>query len=99
MYEVKIKRIAEHYGLEKQLVQTAEESSELTQAALKYKRVLEHPVIPDGADQLKDNLIEEMADTLIMIEQICYLLNCENDLRAVVYRKTDRQIERMRKTE
>lgn len=99
MYEMKIKRIAEHYGLEKQLIQTAEESSELTQAALKYHRILNHEVVPSCAGELRDNLIEEMADTLIMIEQLCYLLGCENDLRAVVYRKTDRQIERMRNTE
>lgn len=76
MYESKIKTIAEYYGTNNQLVQLAEESAELTQATLKYR--ITHCVNPINFEAMRitrQNLMEEMADTLIMIEQLCYLLH------------------------
>lgn len=59
-YSDKIAYIAGFYGLEAQLVQTAEECAELAQAALKFRKAL-----PDDAVTLaaaREHLIEEMAD-------------------------------------
>ena len=98
MYESKIKTIAEHYGTNNQLVQLAEESAELTQAALKYRRA--HCVNPIDFEAMRitrQNLMEEMADTLIMIEQICWLLGCEQAIKDIVDEKLDRQLERIGK--
>lgn len=92
MYESKIKQIADYYGLEEQLIQTAEESSELAQAALKYRRKLQGK--PDLCKN-RENLLEEMADTLIMIEQLCYMLDCEQEVKNMVGMKIDRQIKRI----
>ena len=96
MYESKIKQIASYYGFESQLIQTADESSEFAHAALKLRR--EYKGCPDLIDcEHYDNLIEEMADTLIMIEQLCYLLGCEQAVKDIVAEKLDRQLERIGK--
>ena len=96
MYESKIKQIADYYGLEEQLVQTAEECSELGKAALKLRRALNDPLATDE-DKLvaRNNFIEEMADVLVMIEQQCHLNGCETDVKNIVLAKVDRQIERI----
>ena len=98
MYEQKIKQIAEYYGSNNQLIQLAEESAELTQAALKYRRARwVNPIDLETMRVTRLNLMEEMADTLIMIEQLCYLLGCEQAVKDIVDEKLDRQLERIGK--
>lgn len=88
-YSDKIAYIAGFYGLETQLVQTAEECAELAQAALKFRKAL-----PDDA-VAREHLIEEMADVMIMLEQLNFLEACEDKLREMIERKLDRQIGRI----
>lgn len=98
MYEQKIRLIAEHYGTNNQLVQMAEESAELGHAALKYRRA--HYINPIDLEAMRitrQNLEEEMADVLIMIEQICERLGCEQGVKDIVDEKLDRQLERIGK--
>lgn len=98
MYEQKIRLIAEYYGSKNQLIQLAEESAELTQAALKYRRA--HWVNPIDLEALRVtrlNLIEEMADVFIMMEQIIDNLGCEQAVKNIVDEKLDRQLERIGK--
>lgn len=98
MYESKIKQIAEYYGTNNQLVQMAEESAELGQAALKYRRA--HYISPIDLEAMRitrQNLEEEMADVLIMVDQICHNLGCEDRVKEIVIEKLDRQLERMGK--
>ena len=98
MYEQKIRLIAEHYGTNNQLVQMAEESAELGQAALKYRRAHHgKPIDLEAMRVTRLNLIEEMVDTLIMIEQLCHLLGCEQGVKDIVDEKLDRQLERIGK--
>ncbi len=52
------------YGIQSQTMVLCEESGELIQAASKMLRST------DPTDSLKDHLAEEMADVLIMIEQL-----------------------------
>lgn len=92
-YSDKIAYIAGFYGLETQLVQTAEACAELAQAALKFRKAL-----PDDAVTLaaaREHLIEEMADVMIMLEQLNFLEACEDKLREMIERKLDRQIGRI----
>lgn len=60
-------KIIENYGVEYVLRQLAEETAELTQAALKLVRVMrdESPVKWDDA---QNHLLEEIADAKIMID-------------------------------
>ena len=64
MIDERLKKIADHYGLDEQLNILQEECAELIQAASKYRRT-ERP----------SNLYEEIADVRIMIDQIEYLLD------------------------
>ena len=69
---------AEVLGIENILCQLAEESSELSQACLKYRRTL-NGLTPKTKEEVIDNLIEEIAGVLPNIEQIYDLLG--NDIK------------------
>lgn len=80
-YFKSIEKIADHYGYEKQKNKTIEELIELADAIIH--------------DQ-EDNIIEEIADVLIMLNQIIYLKEISEDVDDVIKKKTARQIVRMR---
>ena len=83
----RIKTIADHYGIKKQLRQLAEECSELAVEASHSAR---------KGTTVK--IIEEMADVEIMIEQIIHLAEIDRcDIQDCINFKLDRQIKRMEK--
>ena len=83
----RIKTIADHYGIKKQLRQLAEECSELAVEASHSAR---------KGTTVK--IIEEMADVLIMMEQIVYLSGIDRkDIDECIQYKLDRQMKRMEK--
>ena len=81
-----LKKIANHYGLRRQLWQTVEETSELTQVICKTGRY--------DMDTVRDHLVEEVADVSIMIDQIVYLLG-DNMIAKIREEKIKRQLERI----
>ena len=81
-----IKKIANHYGLHKQLRQTVEEMAELTQVICKAERY--------DLDMVRNHLAEEVADVSIMIEQLEYLLG-DNLIAKIREEKIKRQLERI----
>lgn len=88
--KLKCKEIAEHYGKEKQRMQAVQELSEL---------IL---VISRRADQKEDrqayieSLTDEIADSIIMIEQIRALYSIPDfDIRQRIDFKLNRQLERI----
>ena len=82
----RIKTIADHYGIKKQLRQLAEECSELAVEASHSAR---------KGTTVK--IIEEMADVEIMIEQIIYLAKIDKcDIEDCINYKLDRQIKRIK---
>ena len=81
----KVKKIADYYGLRSQLKQLAEECSELSVESLHY--------IKRGETE---RLFEEMADVLIMIQQVIHLLGCgREDIEKYAEFKIDRQLKRI----
>ena len=67
----KIQFIVGYYGLENQLVQTAEEAAELTKAAIKRHKALKEEDVPlEDRISTQAALVEEIADVMIMIRQI-----------------------------
>ena len=85
----RIKTIADHYGIKKQLRQLAEECSELAVEASHSAR---------KGTTVK--IIEEIADVQIMIEQIIYLAKIDKcDIEDCINFKLDRQMKRMEKEE
>ena len=87
--DIRIKTIADHYGIKKQLRQLAEECSELAVEASHSAR---------KGTTVK--IIEEMADVEIMIEQIIYLAKIDKcNIEDCINFKLDRQMKRMEKEE
>ena len=81
-----LKKIANHYGLRRQLWQTVEEMAELTQVICKTGRY--------DMDTVRDHLVEEVADVSIMIDQLEYLLG-DNMIAKIREEKIKRQLERI----
>ena len=81
----RIKKIADHYGIEKQLHQLAEECSELAVEASHSAR-----------KGVTVKIIEEMADVLLMIEQVIYLAEIDIcDIEDCIDFKLNRQMNRI----
>ena len=84
--DTRIKTIADHYGIENQMRQLAEECSELAVEASHSARI---------GTTVK--IIEEMADVLIMMEQVIYLAKIDKcDIEDCINYKLDRQMKRMK---
>lgn len=84
-----LKNIAEHYGYERQREQFVEECSEAVLAVPKCKR---------GKDGEFENFKEEVADVLIMAEQMRYFIG-KDTVDKIINAKLNRQIQRIREEE
>lgn len=100
-YQNNIVAIAEHYGYDSQSRQLIEEMAELTVAINKLwraERFCDRKNIMDvkgfSYPEVKE-IIEEIADTEIMLSQIKYLLGCNDEVEQEKERKILRQLERM----
>lgn len=96
--EQKIQYIADHYGYEPQSRQLIEELSELIKAVCKHNRKFCGEYLAESAEcPEKDAIIEEMADVIIMMCQLDYLISIDaNDVLEMIEKKLDRQIERIK---
>ena len=84
--EEKVKRIADYYGWNNQLKQLAEECCELSVESLHYIR--------EGRGI--ERISEEIADVLIMVQQIIYLIgHGYGDIEKYAEFKLDRQLSRI----
>lgn len=95
--ELKILQEAiDHYGEESQLDMAIEEMSELTKAICKYKRAVkerERDICHSTAKDVifaKGDIVEEIADVLIMIEQLTMIFDCKERVSAIASKKIDR---------
>ena len=88
----KIQKIADHYGLQHQLNKSVEELIELVQAIQEYsfKLGMYDDEISTG------HVAEEMADVKIMIAQLEYLLELEEEVKDRVEFKLNRQMDRIK---
>lgn len=80
-----LEKIATHYGVTNQLNMMIEEMAELTQAICKNRREY-----PDAYENLK----EELADVMIVANQLYILLGSEK-IDAIMQNKIDRQLKRI----
>jgi len=89
-------KIAEHYGVKKQMIIWIEEMSELTKNICKWAR--EYDKLEGDVDtQLKMGLEEEITDVMICLDQLKYILNFDEDALMKEYKyKVDRQLERIK---
>lgn len=97
---VKALTILQHYGAANQRRQLVEECSELIQAICKYDRAISSNTTgyyPD-VQNAKYNIAGEIADVLIMIEQIKISLGTETrqEIENLIESKLNRQLERIK---
>ena len=92
----KIQSIADHYGFIKQSMMMIEECSELQKAICKWHRKRGDLLIYEFFDcQERADIIDELADAIIMAKQISYLLSAEDEVSEQIEFKLDRQLRRM----
>lgn len=81
--------IIEHYGAEKQSLKSCEELGELI-------RSISRLVFNHSKENL-DNLKEEIADVLIMVEQLKYLYGIiDSDIDSIITQKLNRTLKRIK---
>lgn len=86
----------DHYGEDSQLDMAIEEMSELTKAICKYKRAVkerERDICHSTAKDVifaKGDIVEEIADVLVMLEQLMMIFDCEERMSAIASKKIDR---------
>lgn len=81
-----IKRIAKHYGFQHQVKKTTEECGEFIVALSKLA----------NGEGTQADVLEEMADVMVMLQQMQYFLNIDSALlHKTMETKVHRQLERM----
>src|SRR5574344_562364 len=88
----KIEKIADHYGLQRQLSKSVEELIELVQAIQEYSFKL--GMCDDEIST--EHVAEEIADVKIMLAQLEYLLELEEEVKDRVEFKLNRQMDRIK---
>lgn len=91
-------KIIEHYGVGNQLRKLNEESYELIEAVRDYQEDYEKTKgVQDGINKyFKDNILEEFADCMVLLEQIKVYYNLDNEkIIDMMYYKINRQLKRM----
>lgn len=82
-----------HYGVSSQLGIAQEECAELIQAISKIARGKNNP---DGYFELKDHLVEEMADVIVCINQLQQMFDIsDKQLEMEINVKINRQLKRI----
>lgn len=80
-----IERIATHYGKDKQISKAIEELCECLTELAKFQ---------NGKGEIL-NVIDEIADTKIMLEQVVFLLGISDDVEIREQEKINRQLKRI----
>ena len=86
-------RIADLYGYQEQSLQTQEELAECIVAINKLHRAKR---IGKKTKKWRRRLISEIADVMIMLQQMIHLLDCQEEMEVEIDRKIERQVERMK---
>ena len=86
------KECVKKYGVDSQINVAIEEMSELTKALCKWKRA----TLPADTMVLRDDVMEELVDVIIMTEQLKTMFSVSNEeMEAYIRVKINRQKERM----
>lgn len=82
---------AEKLGLDNRMMQCMEEMAELTKALCKWKRYYSNdPTLRQNIYQIRENVIEEIADTEYCLEQLKYLLGEKGKVEQIKEEKLKR---------
>ena len=84
------KKFLDKWGYDAQSLMCIEEMSELTKALCKYKRFGKE----DYLQEIKDNILEEIADVLNMVEQLKYYFG-EEKVEEIRKQKIERTLKKL----
>ncbi len=90
-------KIATYFGLKNQCNKLIEEMAELTQAICKIRGRKYKDTSDDEKIAFIDHQLEEMADVKLVLEQLIFLLDCEQDVQKIMNQKIERTIQRINK--
>ena len=94
-----LKKAIKHYGPQNQMMMVLEENAELSQAITKYIRSTKKGQFNE-INEARKNVVEELADVLIVIEQLKIMLDIQNyEINCVKDYKLNRLKERIEKGE
>lgn len=94
--KTKCHKIAYHYGENHQMLKAVEEMAELSQVII--KAVNDPPKEKFQAETMKDEFLSELADVIILTEQLVKFISdndCTSALNGMIKSKLNRQLERM----
>lgn len=94
IYRETLRECIDHYGLKEQSGQCIEELAELIIALRKYWR--DHPTDIITLDNLRADIVDEIADCQIMIDQMIMGFGVSMDVEKRIRYKIERQRERMK---
>lgn len=81
--------IVDHYGAKHQQEKAVEELSELITEISRYNQNPDEP-------HLRVNIIEELADVIVMCNQLMIIFDCTGEVEEVINYKINRQLERIK---
>lgn len=90
-----MKKIADHFGPERQRLKAIEECNEFIAALRHLQRAIDLGEPPDVIATLRLNVIEEGADVRLMIDQIMYQTGGESDCKKMYNFKIERTLKRI----
>ena len=91
VYSRDLRIIADAYGLSVMLGQLSEEMAELIQVICKINRKRDGGISVRKTDEeLRSNLLEELADVKQVLDKIIYLMNNEEVIKTIAIRKIQR---------
>lgn len=85
-----LKKVININGLPAQEDVAIEEMSELTKAILKRRRAVNEKAPADKIRKAEDNIREEIADCIIMIQQLILIYDVDGDVQMNIDRKINR---------
>ena len=89
-----LKKVININGLSAQEDVAIEEMSELTKAILKRRRAVKEQATADKIRKSEDNIREEIADCIIMIQQLILIYDVDGDIQMNINKKIKRLKER-----
>lgn len=93
----KLLRIISFYGINHQQRKLNEEVFELQEAITRYEDDYYYMCEPEGLDIAKEHITEELADVMVLIEQIKYYYELDSErIKKIMEEKIARQLERMK---
>ena len=88
----KLKKIADTFGFDEQTKQLNEEMAELTVALNKFRRYGKMQ-----REKRRADVVTEIADVYIMLEQMKYFLDCQDEVDKEIEYKIERTLRRISK--